>query len=70
MQPDSGIMKGSKRFKVDKLDISDMGSKARPDVYGALRNIEGREDYLNTDGIEGAKPSPLKQNHGRNGPDY
>lgn len=70
MQPDSGLMKGSKRFKIDKLDISDMGAKAKPDVYGALRNIEGREEYLNTEGIKGAKPSPLKQNHARDGPDY
>ena len=49
----------SKRFIHDKLDISDI-PKVRPDVYGALRHIEGRSDYLNTEGIKGAQPSHLK----------
>ena len=43
----------------DKLDISDM-AKVKPDVYGHLKNIEGRGDYMNTDGIHGAQPSQLK----------
>jgi hypothetical protein len=46
-------MKGSKRFKIDKLDISDMKG-VKPDVYGPLRHIEGRDEYLNTEGIKGA----------------
>jgi hypothetical protein len=48
------MMKGSKRFRIDKLDISDMGKVVKPDVYGALRNIEGRVEYLTTEGIRGA----------------
>lgn len=63
------MIKGSKRFKRDKLDISDIKG-VKPDVYGFLRNIEGREEYLNTEGINGARPSPLKQNHPREGPDF
>jgi hypothetical protein len=43
----------SKRYIHDKLDISDM-QKVKPDVYGPLRNIEGRTDYITTEGIKGA----------------
>jgi hypothetical protein len=58
LQPQADVIK-SKRFIHDKLDISDM-PKVKPDVYGPLRNIEGRSDYLNTEGIKGAQPSQLK----------
>lgn len=58
LQPQANVIK-SKRFIHDKLDISDI-PKVKPDVYGALRNIEGRSDYLNTEGIKGAQPSHLK----------
>jgi hypothetical protein len=37
----------------DKLDISDI-TGVKSDVYGKLRNIEGRNEYMNTDGIAGA----------------
>jgi hypothetical protein len=29
-------------------------AKVSPDVYGALRHIEGRSDYITTEGIKGA----------------
>jgi len=58
LQPHTHITK-SKRFIHDKLDVSDI-PKVKPDVYGALRHIEGRSDYLNTEGIKGAQPSHLK----------
>lgn len=58
LQPQANVIK-SKRFIHDKLDVSDI-PKVKPDVYGALRHIEGRSDYLNTDGIKGAQPSHLK----------
>jgi|LauGreDrversion4_2_1035121.scaffolds.fasta_scaffold2769547_1 hypothetical protein len=61
LQPHSEFKQPEKRFLRDKLDISDIEG-VRPDVYGNLRNIEGRDEYLNTEGIKGAKPSPLKQN--------
>lgn len=66
MQPQN-ITK-SKRFVKDRLNISDI-SGAQPDVYKNLRNIEGRESIF-TDDIEGAKPSNMKQNKPRTGPDY
>jgi hypothetical protein len=53
--------RASKRFVRDKLDISDIAG-VKSNVYGKLKDIEGRQDYMNTNGIAGAKPSPLKQN--------
>ena len=45
-------------------------AKVRPDVYGPLRHIEGRSDYITTEGIKGAQPSILKQNQPRQGYDF
>jgi hypothetical protein len=45
-------------------------SKVTPDVYGNLRNIEGRSEYITTEGIKGAQPKKLKQNIPKSGPDF
>jgi hypothetical protein len=44
------MLRGPKRFVIDKLDISDIPG-VKSDVYGPLKNIEGRNDYMHTDGI-------------------
>ncbi len=53
LQYQSEMHRPSKRFLRDKLDISDI-TGVKSDVYGKLRNIEGRNEYMNTDGIAGA----------------
>lgn len=69
LQPNGEYLYGQRRFQIDKLDISDIPG-VKPDTYGPLKHIEGRTDYMHTDGIAGAQPSPLKQNHRKNSPDF
>lgn len=69
LQYQADMHRASKRFVRDKLDISDIAG-VKSNVYGRLKDIEGRHDYMNTDGIAGAQPSPLKQNQPRDGPDF
>ena len=58
----------SRRFKKDKLNISDIVG-SNPDAYRKQRHYEGRE-YMEVQDIPGASPQKLKQSKEPNSVDY
>ena len=55
-------------YKHDKLNVTDIQG-TNTDLYGKLRNIEGR-NYMEIGDIDKTKPKQLKQNRITNIPDY